>query len=116
MYGFPNINAVSASLTGGLVGNTQFNDLDLGAWGGDSLRLTGPLSAINITGIADGFDGRVIAIFNRTGFTVTLKEQSGSSILQNRFALGADLAIASGKCVELYYDGSDQRWCRVNSA
>lgn len=115
-FGFPNINSVDADLTGGGVsGDTLYHDFDAYARGGDCLRLTGPGNAFSITGIANGIEGRIVHIRNRTGFTMTLKNADGASIANNQFLFGGDITVGDGKDILVYYDGGNSRWYRLNS-
>jgi len=117
MYGFPTINQESASFTGGAIGNTRFDNLDLYLWGGDVLRLTGPVLAWSITGIAGGLNGRMVMLINRTGTTVTLKNSDANSLAPNQFDFnGSDFSLLNNKSIVLYYDSGDQRWRRLNDA
>lgn len=64
----------------------------------------------NITGLAGGGDGRIIAIVNGGTNEIVLKDASTSSGAANRFAFGADITLASKKSAVLWYDATDQRW------
>lgn len=57
-------------------------------------------SAFNLTGIRNGTTGRKVEIVNLGTGTVTVKYNSGSSDLGNRFdmASAADVAVTTGKC------------------
>lgn len=66
-----------------------------------------------ITGLAGGYDGRVIRIVNAgagADSTLMLRRQSASSSAENRFALLRDITLDSGESVSLQYDGVAQRW------
>src|SRR6185437_12269310 len=78
----------------------------VGTW-----RLTSD-AARAITGIANGVIGRRLTIVNVGANTITLKNQSASSVAANRLitGTGADLAIAADQSVMLEYDGTTARW------
>lgn len=85
----------------------NYNPTSLGT--SNVLRLTAG-AAYNITGLAGGSDGRLIFIYNAGSFTITLKDNSGSSSAANRFALSADIAIPTDEGVLLIYDGTASLW------
>lgn len=64
----------------------------------------------NITGLQGGADGRIILIHNISAFTLTLKDESGSSTDVNRFALNADVGLSADSSIWLQYDSTTQRW------
>lgn len=66
--------------------------------------------AVNITGLGQGTDGRIVRFHNVGAYTITLKDESASSATANRFALSMDLPIAPDECVALQYDATSQRW------
>jgi len=67
-------------------------------------------AARNITGLAGGADGRAVLLHNVGGFTITLKDESGSSTAANRFALNADVGLAADSSIWLWYDSTSSRW------
>jgi hypothetical protein len=75
------------------------------------LRLSAS-TAINITGLQGGADGRVIGIMNVSSGAnaITLKNNSGSSSAGNKFCLTADLAVAQNAAVLLIYDATSTCW------
>lgn len=70
--------------------------------------------AVNITGLAGGTTGRVIALTNVGSFNITLKNQSASSSSANRFLFGVDLVISPQQGVLLIYDGVSAFWRAVS--
>lgn len=64
----------------------------------------------DITGLAGGVTGCEMRLINNGSFTITLKEESGSSTAANRFSSGADIALAVNTSVPLIYDGTASRW------
>lgn len=71
-------------------------------------------AARNITGLANGADGRIIILHNIGSFPITLKTQSTSSTAANRFAFTEDIVIAGGEpggdSALLRYDSTASRW------
>jgi hypothetical protein len=72
-------------------------------------------AARNITGLAGGADGRVVVVVNVGSFAITLKDESGSSTAANRFALAADLVLATDQAAILYYDATTASWHALKS-
>jgi len=66
--------------------------------------------AVNITGLGQGVEGRVVSFHNVGAYTITLKNESASSAEVNRFSLSMDLALAPSECVAFQYDAVSQRW------
>ncbi len=67
----------------------------------------------DITGLQGGADGRLIVIHNVGSFSIVLKDESGSSTAANRFALFADITLATDQSVVLQYDSTSSRWRAV---
>lgn len=67
-------------------------------------------SAVNITGITGGVDGRILTLHNIGSNTITLKNADSGSLAANRFAMAADLAIIAGMSVTLQYDSTSSNW------
>lgn len=70
-------------------------------------------AARNLTGLAGGADGRLIALVNTGSFTITLVNESASSTAANRFAFGADFNLLAGMGLWLWYDSTSSRWRRL---
>ena len=64
----------------------------------------------SVSGLAGGAEGRVVAFLNTGSQPIILLSESGPSSASNRFALGADLAIAAKQTAILRYDGTASRW------
>src|SRR4051794_21277672 len=64
----------------------------------------------NLTGLAGGAEGRVVALLNIGGQPIALNDESASSSAANRFTIGATLTIAAKQAAMLRYDGSAARW------
>jgi hypothetical protein len=64
----------------------------------------------NITGLAGGADGRMIALVNVGANNIVLKDASAASSAANRFAFGADVTLEAKQSAVLWYDATDARW------
>jgi len=75
-------------------------------------RISGATAAFSISGISGGTEGRLLTLFNRSGFTMTLNNNSASAGAANRVLTGANgnLDIPDRGIVNLQYDGAEQRW------
>ncbi len=73
------------------------------------LRLTSS-TAVNITGLAGGADGRILAVLNVGSNDIVLKDASASSTAANRFDIGADVTLAASQGAVLIYDATSSRW------
>ena len=69
-------------------------------------------AARDITGFADGTDGRLLIILNTGAQNIVLKHQSGNSTAANRIVAnsGADLTLAANQLALLIYDVTSKRW------
>lgn len=67
---------------------------------------------MNVTGFANGWNGRMIIVVNIGNTSVALQNQSTSSIAANRIitSSGNSIAMQTNEAISLYYDGTDQRW------
>jgi len=80
------------------------------------IRITGPFSNYEITGIAGGTDGRHIILLNMTTNNMKLNNEHLGSIAANRIdTLGSPSESTSGQgAIELVYDGVLSRWLILN--
>lgn len=67
-------------------------------------------TAIDITGIAGGFDGRILYLYNIGANTITLKNNNGSSAEASQFDIGADYELTGDNGVVIQYDGVSTNW------
>lgn len=69
-------------------------------------------SNVNITGFGteNGRIGRIIMLHNVGSFNITLKNQSGSSLAANRFALSDDYTMCPNDYVIAQYDTTSTKW------
>lgn len=76
------------------------------------IRIDTPTANFSITGMAGGLDGRVLVLFNSTIHNMTIANESGSSVANNRIltGTGADIATVGQGAVTLIYSVNDFRW------
>ncbi|MBA4173806.1 MAG: hypothetical protein C0511_14430 [Hyphomicrobium sp.] len=68
-------------------------------------------AAYDITGLAGGADGRIVTLINIGANTITLRNESASSVAGNRYAGGGtDAALAASDTITLIYDSTSSRW------
>lgn len=67
-------------------------------------------TAVNLTGLAGGSDGKILYVYNIGSSAITFKDESGSSTAANRFALAADVVLSGDESIMLQYDASSSRW------
>jgi hypothetical protein len=77
-------------------------------------RITGPTAAYQISGIANGVDGRRITLFNTVAQTLTLNNEDTNSLATNRITTLTGAAIVLGatriSTADLIYDATALRW------
>jgi len=75
-------------------------------------------SNIDITGLDNGWNGRFVVIVNVGSKVVTLRNQSTSSIAENRFQVGGgnSIGMQTMEAISLIYDGVSQVWRPVAKA
>lgn len=81
-------------------------------------RVTGPTADFTIASLLAGVDGRVITLFNRSGFSMQLNNEDAGSSLTEQIVTGtnADLVIVNKGIVTLQYDGDEQKWIVKSSS
>lgn len=78
------------------------------------LKLTSSTD-VNITGIQNGTDGRILVVLNVGSNNITLKNSSVSSSAVNRFLFDADVILAANNSITLIYDDISSRWRSIGS-
>ncbi|MFM9911086.1 MAG: hypothetical protein ACKVOW_17225 [Chitinophagaceae bacterium] len=75
-------------------------------------RVEGPTADFTIAGITEGVDGRLLTLFNRSGFTMQLNNEDPSAGLTDRIVTGtnADITITNKGIINLQYDGNEGKW------
>lgn len=95
------ITAVTGNNNNIVIGNRSF------------IRITGPAGNFTITGIAGGYDGKMVILYNATATRMALSNESTSSTAANRInTLGNTIntTAAGGSSVTLIYDATSSRW------
>jgi len=74
--------------------------------------------AVNVTGIADGTDGRFLILVNKGTFTITFTHEDGASTATNRFhfSTAATVALPAKASLILVYDSVLLRWKEVGQS
>jgi len=91
---------------------------DYSVIGYTTLRLSTDASR-NITGFANGFNGKLLIIHNIGSFNIVLNHLSASSVAANRMILGnaaASITILPNDSVTLQYDNSSLRWRLISKS
>lgn len=85
------------------------NDYNFGT--GTFFRLSSDASR-NVTGLANGADGRMVYFVNVGANNIVLQNQNASSSAANRVitGTGADVTLAADNAATLIYDATTQRW------
>jgi len=67
---------------------------------------------LNITGMANGWDGRYVVIINVGNAVVTLRNQDAGSLSKNQFLVGGgnSIGMQTNEAIMLIYDGTSQVW------
>lgn len=96
-----------------LTGSTAYSTVALGsigssqndyAIGNGTVFYVTPTAGINITGIANTIDGRIIYITNLSGsFGIGFPDNSGSSSSGNRFSIPGGFTLAAGNTCQFVY-------------
>ncbi|MES2777836.1 MAG: hypothetical protein V4722_26890 [Bacteroidota bacterium] len=81
-------------------------------------RVAGPTADFTIAGIAAGIDGRLLTLFNRSGFTMQLNNEDATAAITDMIVTGtgADLTIVNKGIVNLQYDGDEGKWIVKSSS
>lgn len=118
------INNPAPEATLDIFGDVVFRSADLVASDGTNLaldvsnnkfsyyRIAGPTAPFTISGITAGVEGRLLTLFNRSGFSMILTNNDAAATTENRLLTGilTDLTIPDRGMVNLQYDGIEQRW------
>lgn len=92
--------------------------MDVNSEKSKSYRITGPTADFTIAGMGAGIDGRVISLFNRSGFAMQLNNEDANAATTDQIVTGsgADLTIANKGSVTLQYDGDEGKWVVTGSS
>ena len=91
-------------------GNTT--NADVGSNPFSNFRITGPSADFTLSGIAYSPDGKLLTFFNRSGFVMTVENESPSAEASERIltGTGAPITIPHNASINFQYDGAAQRW------
>ncbi|MES2285682.1 MAG: hypothetical protein V4547_08340 [Bacteroidota bacterium] len=94
------------------------NNNDIIAGNNSFINITGPAALFTITGITGGTSGRILTIYNSTAQSMTIANQSVSSVAVNRISTltGADVITIAGNggTAQLQYSATASRWILIN--
>jgi hypothetical protein len=79
-----------------------------------TLRLSSD-AARSITGLAGGFNGRLMILHNVGLNNIVLSNQDALSLFQNRFRFAASMTLAGFQSIMLQYDATSQWWRAVGA-
>jgi len=77
------------------------------------IRITGPTAAFSITGMAGGYDGKMVILYNTTTNAMTITNNATSTATNRIYTLtngNLVTSAAGGSAVTLIYDAISQRW------
>ena len=86
------------------------NDYNPTGWSISTVMRIASDAAWDITGIADGHVGRIMVLNNVGSFNITIKNNSVSSIAENRFLMQGDVVLLPNESAMFIYDDTDNRW------
>ncbi len=118
------INTTSPQASLDVYGDVIFRSADLVVADGTTLamdvasnrfsyyRVSGPTADFTISGISAAVEGRLVTLFNRSGFEMTLVNLDAGATNEDRIITGtnSDLVIGNKGIVNLQYDGLEQKW------
>jgi len=80
------------------------------------LRITGESNGYNMTGFANGYDGRIFYLYNAQGNNVTFFNLNANSSPENQIITGSgsNEGINGEGVAEFIYDGVQEKWILVN--
>jgi len=92
--------------------------LDVNSSRFSNYRVAGPAADFTIAGIVAGVDGRLVTLFNRSGFAMQLNNEDVNASTTDMIVTGTglDLAIPNKGIVSLQYDGVEEKWIVKSSS
>ena len=81
-------------------------------------RITGPTADFTLAGITAGVDGRLITLFNLSGFIMQLNNEDATVTPEDMIVTGTntDITIVNKGIVSLQYDATEQKWIVKSSS
>jgi hypothetical protein len=81
-------------------------------------RLTGPVADFTVAGITAGNDGRLLTLFNRTGFTMQINNEDAGAAATDMIVTGtaANITLPNKGIINMQYDATEQKWIVKSSS
>jgi hypothetical protein len=81
-------------------------------------RLTGPIADFTVAGITAGNDGRLLTLFNRTGFAMQINNEDANAAVTDMIVTGtnADITLPNKGIINMQYDATEQKWIVKSSS
>jgi len=81
-------------------------------------RLAGATADFTVAGITAGNDGRLLTLFNRTGFIMQINNEDAGAALSDMIVTGtnADITLPNKGIINLQYDATEQKWIVKSSS
>lgn len=82
------------------------------------IRVTGPTAGFAIRGIASGFNGKRVVIYNTTTQNMSINNEDAGSTAANRIRTntGATVTTTGEGSVEVIYDATQSRWILISTS
>lgn len=94
-------------------GNGANNNITIG--NSAFVRVAGPTAAFSLSGIAGGYDGRMIVLYNATDYDMTLTHDAGSTPANRIYCADhTNILLKRKGCATLMYSTADNRWIVVS--
>lgn len=95
-----------------VVGNGTTLALDVNSNRFSYYRISGPTANFSIAGISQAVEGRLLVLFNRSGFTMQINHLDPTAASGNRIqtGTGSNITIPNKAAISLQYDGLEQKW------
>lgn len=94
-------------------GNNDVSTLRFSMW-----TITGPVAAFSTTGFADGFNGKLLTVYNPTAQAWTIANLNAGSAAANQITTmtGADVVLAASISVAVFqYDAGSSTWLLLSA-
>ncbi len=81
-------------------------------------RINGPTADFTIAGITAGNDGRLLTLFNRTGFVMQINNEDAGAAVTDMIITGtnANITLQDKGILNLQYDATEQKWIVKSSS
>jgi len=105
----PNELVLNSSVTPSAYSSNQDNLSITGLNTATTIRMSST-GTINITGLANGSDGKTLFIHNVGVNNILFLSEDSGSLAANRFALPDTVTLSANSIIIVQYDGTSQRW------